>query len=182
MRRRAILTLAALLCGTAASLAPARGQTPIDGRIVRVVYNFAKGGNWGFHLAQMQDGRYCVRFGNPGRLNLGVIQRVADICFDKIPGTVDRSKESRSRAFDVREKGKQITVVSYQKGSIAAAGNDITLDIATCDRVEGEETEAHCSPNRYVVHINGTDCSAEVKLSAPSNRVSNITCEHYAAQ
>jgi hypothetical protein len=149
---------------------------------VRVVYNFATGGNWGFHLAHMKDGSYCVRFGNPGRLTLSVIQRVANICFDKIPGTVERSKESRSRAFDVREKGKQITVVSYQKGSIAAAGSDVTLDIATCNRVEGEETEAHCSPNKYVVHINGADCSAEVTLSAKPNRVSSITCEHYAAQ
>ena len=87
----------------------------------------------------MTDNRYCVRFGNPGRLTLKTIDRMADICFDTVPGSVERSRESRSQAFDVREKGKRITVVSYHKGSIAAGGRDITLDVASCSRLEGEE-------------------------------------------
>lgn len=106
MGRRATLALATLLCTTAM---PAAAQTPVDGRIVRVVYQvvFEGGGpqnsTWGFHLAHMRDGRYCVRFGNPGRLNLAIIQKVGDVCFDTIPGTVERSHESRSQSFDTRK-------------------------------------------------------------------------------
>ena len=180
MARPLLTGLATLLFCTAASVTQA--QSPVDGRIVRVVYQFTSGGNWGFHLAQMKDGRYCVRFGNPGRLPLATIERVANICFDKIPSTVERSAESRSRAFDVREKGKQITVVSYQSGSIAVAGNAVTLDISTCNRVEGENTEARCSPTRYVVHMDGAECRAEVTPAPRSNRIGTTTCEHYAAQ
>jgi len=119
---------------------PAIAQTPVDGRIVRVVYHIVYDGGgprnatWGFHLAHMKDGRYCVRLGNPGRLTLAIIQKVGDICFDGIPGWVDRSSEQGSRSYNSREKGKQIAVVSYQKGSIAASGSDITLELTTCNR------------------------------------------------
>jgi hypothetical protein len=165
-------------------LAPgsARAETAVDGRIVRVVYQFASGGNWGFHLAHMKDNRYCVRFGNPGRLALRTIDRVADICFDRVPGSVERSRESRSQAFDVREKGKRITVVSYHKGSIGAEGRDITLNIASCNRIEGEEKEAGCAPTRYVVHMDGGNCSAEIVPPPRSNRIASVTCEHFAAE
>jgi hypothetical protein len=157
-------------------------ESAVDGRIARVVYTFASGGNWGFHLAHMKDNRYCMRFGNPGRLTLRIIDRVADICFDTIPSSVERSRESRSQAFDVREKGKRITVVSYHSGSIAAGGRDITLDIASCDRIEGEEQEARCRSNRYVVHIDGGTCTAEIFLARQPSRTNTITCEHYAAE
>jgi hypothetical protein len=157
-------------------------RNPLDGRIVRVVYTFTRGGNWGFHLAHMRDGRYCVRFGNPGvRLTLPTIDRVADICFDKVPGRVERSRESRSRAFDVRVKDKQITVVNYYSGSITAGSNDVWLDIDSCNRIEGEEKEARCGPIRFVVHIDGSACRAEV-LSARPNSISSTTCEHFDAQ
>jgi len=181
MRRYTILALAAVFFCTAPSVVPAGAQTPVDGRIVRVVYRFASGGTWGFHLAHMTDGRYCVRFGDPGRLGLRIIDRVADICFDKIPGTVDRSPESRSQAFDVREKGKVITLVTYQKGSIRSASNEIVLEISSCTRVEGAEKEGGCSPNRYVVGINGADCSAGLTLSGNPCVVGTPICEHYAA-
>lgn len=186
MGRLVTLALGALLWAMAAS-APAVAETPVDGRIVRVVYDVIfdgpgpRGATWGFHLAHMQDGRYCVRFGNPGRLTLAVIQKVASICFGRIPATVERSHENRSRSYDAREKGKQITVVSYQKGSIASSGSDVTLDIETCNRVEGEQ-ETRCFPNRYVVHMQGPDCGAEVTLSGSQSRAGATTCEHYAAR
>jgi hypothetical protein len=184
MQAWASLGCAVLLTG-AMSL-PAVAQTPVDGRIVRVVYEVAfhgsgpRGSTWGFHLAHMKDGRYCVRLGNPGRLTLAIIQSMGDICFDAIPGSVERSAEQRSKSFDAREKGKQITVVSHQKGTIASSGNDITLDITTCTRIEGEP-ETRCFPNRYVVHMNGETCTAEATLSG-SQRAGKITCEHYAAR
>lgn len=187
MGRHASRLLAIALLG-AATLAPsAIAQTPADGRIVRVVYEVKfegsgpSGSTWGFHLAHMPDGRYCVRFGNPGRLTLAIIQKVSDICFDTVPATVDRSQERTSHSFDAREKGKRITVVSYQKGSIQASGNAITLDVATCNRVEGEQ-ETRCFPNRYAVRINGADCSAEVTLSGSRSRAGTTTCEHYPAR
>jgi hypothetical protein len=176
--RKAICLVAIL--GIAASAA--RAETAVDGRIARVVYTFASGGSWGFHLAHMKDNRYCVRFGNPGRLTLKIIDRVADICFATVPGSVERSRESRSQAFDVREKGKRITVVSYHSGSIAAGGRDITLDIASCEKIEGEEHEARCRPNRYVVHIYGGTCTAEISLARQPNRIASVICEHYAAE
>ena len=185
MRAWASLGCAVFL--TVAAHAPAVAQTPVDGRIVRVVYEVVhegpgpRGGTWGFHLAHMKDGRYCVRLGNPGRLTLAIIQSVGDICFDAIPGSVERSAEQRSKSFDAREKGKQITVVSTQKGAIANSGNDITLDITTCNRIEGE-TETRCFPNRYVVHMNGETCTAEATLSGSQKRADKITCEHYAAR
>ena len=160
-------------------------ESPADGRIVRVVYEIIfdgpgpRGATWGFHLAQMNDGRYCVRLGNPGRLNLAIIQKVADICFDKIPGTVDQSPVSTSKAFDTREKGRQILVSSYEKGSIATTGNDITLDITTCNSAG---TDYRCFPKRFVVHMNGPDCSAEVTLGGSKDRAGRTTCEHYAAR
>jgi len=166
---------------------PAIAQTPVDGRIVRVVYHIVYDGGrpssatWGFHLAYMKDGRYCVRLGNPGRLNLAIIAKVGDICFDGIPGSVDRSTDQRSRSYDAREKGKQITVISYQKGTIAANGNDITLDLTTCNRIEGEP-DTRCFPLRYVVHMDGSSCRAEATLSGSQSRADKITCEHYAAQ
>jgi hypothetical protein len=187
MGRRTALALAAGLLAAGLAGPPALAQTAADGRIVRVVYALIFEGpgprdsTWGFHLAHMKDGRYCVRFGNPGRLNLAVIQQVYDICFNSVPATVDRSQERRSESFDAREKGKRITVVSYQKGSIQASGNDITLEVATCNRVEGEQ-ETRCFPNRYVVHMNGPACRAEVTLSGSRSRAGATTCEHYPAQ
>jgi hypothetical protein len=173
-----------IICHLGAS--PARAETAVDGRIARIVYTFASGGSWGFHLAHMKDNGYCVRFGNPGRLTLKIIDRVADICFDTVPGSVERTRESRSQAFDVREKGKRITVVKYHSGSIAAGGRDITLDIATCNRIEGEEQEADCRSNRYVVHIDGGTCTAEIFLAPPPPpkriRIATVTCEHYPAE
>ena len=166
---------------------PAIAQTPVDGRIVRVVYHIVYGGGgpgsatWGFHLAHMQDGRYCVRLGNPGRLNLAIIAKVGDICFDGIPGSVDRSSEQRSRSYDAREKGKQITVISYQKGTIAVNGSDISLDLTTCNRIEGE-AETRCFPLRYLVHMDGPNCRAEATLSGSQSRADKITCEHYEAR
>lgn len=71
--------------------------------------------------------------------------------------------------------------MSYQKGSVAAAGNDITLEIATCNRVEGEQ-DTRCFPSRYVVHMNGPDCSAVVILSGSRSRAGATTCEHYQAR
>lgn len=170
--------------GTLASAAIA--QTPVDGRIVRVVYqvineNGPRSATWGFHLAHMSDGRYCVRLGNPGRLTLAIIQKVGDICFDTIPGSVERSPDQRSRSYDAREKGRQITVVSTQKGAVASSGNDVTLDITTCNTVEGEP-ETRCFPNRYVVHMDGPNCSADVTLSGSRSRAGTTTCEHYEAR
>jgi hypothetical protein len=181
--------LAALgLAGAAAAQdhtgAKSAAATPLDGRIVRVVYTFAGGGTWGFHLAHMNDGRYCVRFGNPGRLRLGTIEKVADICFGGIPGTVERSPEQRHKAFDTREKGKVITVVSFHKGTIAAAGNDIVLEIASCNIVEGEEKAENCSlergKDRFVVRFDGEGCGATISLSSRKRLSGPVTCEHYA--
>lgn len=172
-----IMLVATLVCAIAGSLAGASAQTPVDGRIVRVVYQVGTGGTWGFHLAQMKDGRYCVRFGNPGRLTLAIIERVANVCFDKMPATVERTAEQRSRAFNTQNQ--PITVVSYQTGSIAAAGSDIALEITTCNRVEGE-TKTQCFPNRYVVRMNGPECAADIALSR--GKAGPTTCEHYAAQ
>lgn len=187
MGRCSSLGLGALLFGMGAFPPASNAETPVDGRIVRVVYTIVydgggpRGSTWGFHLAHMNDGRYCVRLGNPGLLTLAIIERVGDICFDSIPGSVERSREQRSRSYDAREKGKQITVVSYQKGSIERSAGDITLDITTCNRVEGEQ-ETRCFPNRYVVHMDGPNCRAEATLSGSQSRADNITCEHYEAR
>jgi len=176
---RHIITGLGLLCAAAAITPPAGAQTPVDERIVRVVYEVdTRGSTWGFHLAHMKDGRYCVRFGNPGRLNLAIIQRVADICFDRVPAAVDRSHERRSRAVDTSD-GRMKTIVSFQKGSIAASADTITLEIATCSRAEGGG-EMRCFPNRYVVRMSGQACNTQVTLAAGKAR--NATCEHYAAQ
>ena len=178
---------ALLLFGLGVLASPATAQTPVDGRIVRVVYHIVYDGGgpssatWGFHLAHMKDGRYCVRLGNPGRLTLAIIAKVGDVCFDGIPGSADRSPEKRSWSYDAREKGKQITVVSSQKGSIASSGNDITLDLTTCNRIEGEP-DTRCFPLRYVVHMDGPNCRAEATLSGSRSRADKITCEHYAAR
>jgi hypothetical protein len=176
------------LAGAAASQdqtgAKSAVATPLDGRIVRVVYTFAAGGTWGFHLAHMNDGRYCVRFGNPGQLRLATIEKVADICFDGIPATVERSAEKRHKAFDTREKGKVITVVSFHKGTISAAGSDITLEIASCNIVEGEEKAENCSlersKDRFVVRFDGAGCGAAISLSSRKRLSGPVTCEHYA--
>jgi hypothetical protein len=129
-------------------------------------------------MAQMKDGRYCVRLGNPGRLNLAIIERVADICFDRVPATVDRSQERKSSAIDTAD-GKRKTIVSFQKGSIAATGDAIALEIASCNRVEGQG-EVRCFPNRYVVRMSGQACNAQVTLARGKAGVT--TCEHYPAQ
>ena len=185
MHRRAAFGPAMLLLGLGALASPAAAQSPVDGRIVRVVYEIvhdgggARGGTWGFHLAHMNDGRYCVRLGNPGRLTLAIIEKAADICFEGIPGAVERSKDRTSQAFD--SKGKEIRLSSYQKGSIERAGNDITLTITTCSKPEGD-ADYRCFPNRYVVRMNGADCSAEVTLSGSKSRAGRTTCEHYQAR
>lgn len=172
-----------LFCGVQGATA----QTPVDGRIVRVVYDVIfddagpRGSTWGFHLAHMKDGRYCVRLGNPGRLNLATIEKVGDICFAGIPGAVERSKESTTRSLDAREKGKWINVSTYQKGSIARAGDDITLVINTCTRPEGD-ADYRCLPNSYVVRMTGDTCTATVTLSDSRSRAGKTTCEHYAAK
>jgi len=185
---RKMISSAALGCIAAGLLAPptAFAESPIGDRIVRIVYDIVfdgpgpRGANWGFHLAQMKDGRYCVRLGNPGRLNLAIIQKAADICFDRIPGTVDQSSVSTSQAFDTREKGKRILVSSYHKGSIETAGNEITLNITTCNKEGGNDYR--CFPKRFVVHMNGPDCSAQVTLGGTTDRAGRTTCEHYAAR
>jgi hypothetical protein len=175
---RHIIAGAVLLCAGAIA-APASAETAVDGRIVRVVYQVgAKGGTWGFHLAHMTDGRYCVRLGNPGRLNLAIIHRVADICFDRVPATVALSRERRSRAIDTAD-GKMKTIVSFQRGAIGAEGAGITLEITTCNRVEGDQ-QVRCFPNRYAVRMSGEGCRAEVTLAA--GRAGAVTCEHYPAQ
>ena len=187
MGRKSWSGFALLLFGLGVLASPATAQTPVDGRIVRVVYHIVYDGGgpssatWGFHLAHMKDGRYCVRLGNPGRLTLAIIAKVGDVCFDGIPGSADRSPEKRSWSYDAREKGKQITVVSSQKGSITSSGNDITLDLTTCNRIEGEP-DTRCFPLRYVVHMDGPNCRAEATLSGSQSRADKITCEHYAAR
>jgi hypothetical protein len=182
MGPRVIFALALFPLCALAHTTPVRAETVAGGRIVRVVYKFTSGGSWGFQLAHMKDGRYCVRFGNPGRIRVAVIDRVADMCFDGVPGTVDRSRETRSKAMDVSEKGKQITLVTYQKGSIAAKGDVIALDITSCVRVEGDNKGERCSPNQYVVHMNGANCNADIILAPRSNRIDTTTCEHYPAE
>jgi len=177
------LLASVLVCAAQA----AKAQTPVDGRIVRVVYEVIfddggpRGSTWGFHLAHMKDGRYCVRLGNPGRLNLAIIARVGDMCFAAIPGAVERSRESTSRSLDAREKGKWINVSSYQKGSIARTGNDITLLITTCNRPEGD-ADYRCFRNLYVVHMTGETCTADVSISGSRSRAGKTTCDHYAAK
>jgi len=165
---------------------PPTTPNPLDGRIVRVVYSFTSGGTWGFHLAHMTDGRYCVRFGDPGRLTLAIIAKVADICFDRIPATVGRTAESRSHAIDV-SSGKPITVARYQMGSIARTGNDIVLDITTCSRVEGVDKEGPCSsePSRYLVRFTGRGCIARVTgpdARRPGGGIGGIICVHDGAK
>lgn len=175
----ASLVLAAL----AAAAQPAAAQSPTDGRIVRVVYEIVfdgrgpTGSTWGFHLARMRDGRTCARLGNPGRLTLAIIEKVADICFAGIPGAVERSQERTSQAFDT--KNKPITLVTWQKGSIERAGDDITLTVTSCTRVQGED-DSRCFPNRYVVHMRGAGCSADIALAR--GKAGATTCEHYDAR
>ena len=187
MHRRAGLALIVLLPGIAGSPAAAQTATPIDGRIVRVVYKVVfenqgpRNATWGFHLAHMSDGRYCVRFGDPGRLALANIRRTNDICFDTIPGKVARSSERTAPSLDAREKGRTINVTTFQRGSIAVAGQNVTLDIETCAKIEGE-AETRCFPNRYVVYMGGENCTAEITLASSSSRVGATTCEHYEAE
>ena len=174
---RRIIVVAALCCAAAASLAPSSAQTPADGRIVRVVYQVSPTGTWGFHLAHMKDGRYCLHFGNPGRLTLAHMERAANICFDKVPGAVERTPERRFEAGD--QHGKKVTISTHQKGSIETSGNDITLKITSCSKAE-HQADYSCLPNRYVVRMSGQDCSAEVSLF--KGKAGTTTCEHYAAQ
>jgi len=187
MHRRAGLFLMVLLPGVGGSLAPAQAATPIDGRIVRVVYKVVfenqgpRNATWGFHLAHMSDGRYCVRFGDPGRLALANIRRNNDICFDAIPGKVARSSERTAPSLDAHEKGRTINLTTFQRGSIAVAGQEVTLDIETCAKIEGE-AETRCFPNRYVVYMGGENCTAEITLASSTSRVGATTCEHYEAE
>jgi hypothetical protein len=183
--RTTTLASAMLLLGMSAIATPALAQSPTDGRIVRVVYEVIfdgggpRGSSWGFHLAHMKDGRYCVRLGNPGRLTLAIIEKVGDICFAGIPGAIERTKERTSQAFDT--KNRPIVLSTYQKGAIERAGDDITLTITTCNRAEGE-ADYRCFPNRYIVHMKGADCTADVSLSGSKSRAGATTCEHYVAR
>jgi hypothetical protein len=176
---RRIIILAALFCAAQANVAPASSQTAADGRIVRVVYQVGTGGTWGFHLAHMMDGRYCVHFGNPGRLTLAHMERAANICFDTVPGAVDQTPERKFQAGDTSQQGKIVTISTHQKGSIETSGNDITLNITSCSKAE-HQAEYTCLPNRYVVRMSGQDCSAEVTLFR--GKAGATTCEHYAAR
>jgi len=176
---RRIIVLAALFCVAHANLTPASGQTPADGRIVRVVYQVSEKGTWGFHLAHMTDGRYCVHFGNPGRLTLAHMDRAANICFDKVPGAVERTPERKFQAGDTGQQGKTVTISSHQKGSIETSGTGITLNITSCSKAE-HQAEYTCLPNRYAVRMSGQDCSAEVTLFR--GKAGSTTCEHYPAQ
>jgi hypothetical protein len=170
---------AAAMLAAAAGLTPAAAQAPVDGRIVRIVYQVGPKGTWGLHLAHMKDGRYCVHFGNPGRLTLVHIERAASICFDKVPGAVEQTPERTTRAGDARQGGKIITISTHHRGSIEASGNDITLRIETCNKAE-YETGYSCFPNRYVVRMGEEACSAEVTLFR--GKAGTTTCEHYAAK
>lgn len=172
----AAVALAAVLCGSTAGLAAAQAKTPIDGRIVRVVYQVGSKGTWGFLLAHVRDDRYCFRIGNPGRLTLADFQQAAHICFDTVPATVDRSPELRMPAF---MGSKPVILINSYKGAIAASGNDIILHIEDCTRVEGEAEEP-CTPARYVVRMSGQECSAEITLFR--RKAGTTTCEHYAAR
>lgn len=176
---RRIIVLAALFCVAQASLTPASGQTPADGRIVRVVYQVSATGTWGFHLAHMKDGRYCVHFGNPGRLTLAQMERAANICFDRVPGAVERTPERRFQAGDTSQQGKMVTISTHQKGSIETSASEITLKITSCRKAE-HQAEYNCLPNRYVVRMSGQNCSAEISLF--KGKAGTTTCEHYAAQ
>jgi hypothetical protein len=177
-----VVYLGLLLILVAASTS-AIAQSPLEARIVRVVYEIIplRGATWGFHLAHMRDGRHCVRLGNPGRLALAVIERVADLCFDKIPGSVDKTGVRTSQAFDT--KNQPITISTYHKGSIEASGNAIILLVTTCNKATGGE-DYRCSPQpfRFVVHMEGAGCVAEVTLAYPNQRAEKTTCEHYAAK
>jgi hypothetical protein len=152
----AAVAFAAVLSGSPAGLARAQTQTPVDGRIVRVVYQVggapgAVNPTWGFHMAHMKDGRYCVRLGNPGRrLSLAIIDEVVDICFDRVPATVDLSPERRYQAIDTSD-GREKTFLRFHKGSIGATGDAITLDVTSCRGAEG--VPERCFPSRYIVHI-----------------------------
>jgi len=175
--------------GTLAAVPAAAAQTPIDGRIVRVVYQVVPEGSgsrdatWGFHLTHMQDGRYCVRLGNPGRLSLAVIAKVADICFDAIPGRVERSHEQASQGY-WEGTGRRITLISFHKGSIALSEGRVVLEIITCSRVEDakqpEDLGCGRRPVRYFIDMKGQGCSAEAVLSRA--RAGTTTCEHYPAR
>jgi hypothetical protein len=190
MRPRAGLVLMVLLptiVAAAPALAQTAAQTPIDGRIVRVVYKviFEGGGpknaTWGFHLAHMSDGRYCVRFGDPGRLALANIRRTNDICFETIPGQTERSSERSAPSYAASDQGKEINVTVFHKGTVQLIGNDVTLDIAACAAVEGEE-QLRCFPNRYVVRMSGDTCTALIILTSRLTRADEAMCEHYKAE
>src|SRR5262245_33811486 len=119
------VVLALVACGGSA---PAAAQAPDDGRLVRVVYQsivegMRQQGTWGFLLARLGDGRYCVRFGAPDRHRaLDYLKQAPDICFDTIPGSM-QSIERKSRVGDASQQGKLITVSSHHKGSIEVSGN-----------------------------------------------------------
>jgi hypothetical protein len=129
----------------------------------------------------MSDGHYCVRFGDPGRLALANIRRTNDICFPSLPGKTDRASE---RIISLPDAGHLVpvrSVIVFQKGTIELAGIDVTLNVENCAKVEGEQ-EARCFSNRYVVHMNGDTCSAEITFSSPLTRAADPTCEHYKAE
>ena len=186
MRRSAAVVLISLLSGGTVDLVPALAD-PVAGRIVRVVYKVAfQGGGpqdatWGFHLAHMSDGQYCLRFGDPGRLALANIRRNHDMCFSGLPGRVERSAERAASPYEPDGQGDAAEVTTFQKGSIARAGNDIILDIDFCAQMQ-KEANPRCFPNRYIVHMHGEACAAEIILSSSSARAIDPTCEHYKAE
>ena len=161
---------------------PAAGQSPTEGRIVHVKHEVVFDGRtradstWGFHLAHMRDGRYCVRLGDTGpTLTLATMEKSADFCFAGIPGVAERSLEHPMWAFDTTPKPIAIST----KGSIDSTGDDFTLTITSCTRSPGE-AETLCFPYRFVVHMKGAECSAEVALARGKARATS--CQHYEAR
>jgi hypothetical protein len=187
MCRRAGLVLIALLFGIGLDVAPGHAQTLIDDRIVRVVYavRFERSGlkdaTWGFHLANMSDGRYCVRFGNPGRLALANIRRGNDMCFDSIPGRAERASERVSPSGETDVQGQPRDVTTFIRGGIELAGTELSLDIEYCVGVAGD-LKTRCFPVRYMVRMLGETCIADVPVPPPHSRVKAIMCEHYKAE
>lgn len=186
MRRRTVMVLLLLMNGVVAYSGTALAQSPLDGRIVRVVYKVsyqggAKTGTWGFHLAHMSDGQYCVRFGDSGRLALANIRRTHDICFGTLPGKTDRASERVVSHPNAGHLVPALGVTVFQKGRIELAGGDIVLHVDFCAEIEGEQGP-RCFPNRYLVRISGESCTAEIKFWSPLSRALDPVCEHYKAE
>ena len=166
----ALIAYTGLMLMASAGLTSASAQTAVDGRIVRVLIVDALRTH-GFHLAHMKDGRYCVHLSGLVRLNLATIERTDAICFAKVPATI----RTADRTLGLGSGNRTL----YEMVSITAASKNVTLNIAYC-RAEKTLPERRCFHKRYVVHMRGEDCSAEITLSR--GKAVTSTCEHYAAQ